>query len=113
MLMQSCRLSSGASLFFTFIKLAIIYLFVLFLTVSIFSLSMSLINTEYCDVPQSTCSKSRFISYSPAKQGIPSHLRFLLITDYLNLIMVLLSICFFRAYQQFQRTIYYTLKHDN
>lgn len=44
-LLQSLLITSGVSLFFTFIKVLIIYLFMVLLTVSLFALSMSVINT--------------------------------------------------------------------
>ena len=109
-LIQPFFLSSGTSLFFSFIKFITLYLFVLFLTVSIFPMSMSIINNDYCQLQEAECGKSWFIGYSPAKQGIPNHQRFLVIGDYLNFIMVLLSIVMFRFYRRYQHDVYYTLR---
>lgn len=100
-------------MFFTFVKLTTVYLLILFLVVSLFSLNMSIVNEEFCWSYPEECGASKFVRYSPFKNKDLRYVQNLDILDLLNLVMVGLSIIVFQFFRKYQYDIYGMLDLHN
>jgi hypothetical protein len=97
-------LTSGVSLYFTFVKMLILYLSFRFLLTDSFNLISSISSGEYCGTYANLCNgyfTSLASSYNKALQ-----FNILKVVDVLNLITVILSIIFFNFYRKIQYRIY-------
>lgn len=100
-------------MFFTFIKMAIIYLCILFVVCNIYPLHLSYLDKDYCLLLPNECGSSWFINFSPVKFSKTSYAYNYEIMNVLNFIMVVSSVVFFVIYRKYQYDIYGMLDLHN
>lgn len=106
-------LDSGASLFFTFIKMGIVYLGMLFVISNLYPAHTSYFTDEYCRMSQEHCGDSWFIRFSPVKFSKTNYGYNYDIMNILNVIMIGVSIAYFIYYRRYQYEIYGMLDLHN
>ncbi len=100
------KVSSGVSMFFTFIKMAICLLIVRFLISDCFNIVTSLKDGNYCK--QATDCEQTIFSYTSSLNKV-FEFKTIQILDILNLVTIFLLIVFFLLYRKYQYKIYSTI----
>lgn len=98
-------LNSGASMFFTFIKMTIVYLLLRFIITDGFNLVTNFLAT-YCNDSTHECEDNSFARASIFNKVTPEGDSDVMIVDILNLVTVVFSIIYFLVYHKYQSQIY-------
>ena len=106
-------LNTSATLFFSFIKMAICYSIIMFLVCGLFNLLTSL-DGNYCVKHPKICTKSVFELISTYNKHMDPKERIMLeIQNILCLVSVILSIIFFTYYKKMRSKIYDIIDDKN
>lgn len=99
------KLLSGVSLFFSFIKMLIVYLLFRAIFTDVFNMVSSYIAGKHCR-EFSDCQESLFTSTSGYNKYRSDRHDLIIALDVLNLVTIILSIPFFLAYRRMQYKLY-------
>lgn len=100
-------LNAGSAMFFTFIKMAIVYLLLRFLISDCYNLITNT-NAKSCDDVANIqhCKNNVVARFSSYNKGSTDDEPFLYVVDILNLAAIVCSIIFFLYYRRYQYEIY-------
>ena len=99
-------LNSGSAMFFTFIKMCIVYLLLRFLLTDGFNVITNFMATFCSRDDVDLCGKNSFAKSSLYNKMTPTSEKLIVIVDILNLATVVVSILFFFFYRKYQYGIY-------
>ncbi len=94
-------LNAGSAMFFSFIKMVVVYLLMRFLLSDCYNLVTNILSTN-CDMPENIqiCKDNIVARYSSYNKGTLNDEPFLYVVDILNLVTIVLSIIFFLYYRR-------------
>lgn len=108
------KLNAGSAMFFTFIKMTIVYLIVRFLLSDCYNLITNTVSSNCSqaeNIPR--CHRNVVAKYSSYNKAISDDEPFLYVVDILNLVTIVISIAFFLYYRRYQYEVYKLVDFSN